>query len=37
MNGWVQIPFDYHDSWKKFAEISVAGVSLLEAKAPKKK
>jgi hypothetical protein len=36
MNGWFQIPFDYSDQWKKFAQISVEGVSLLEPKPGKK-
>ena len=37
MGGWIQIPYDYRDQWKKFAEISVEGASLLEAKPPRKK
>ena len=37
MGGWVQIPYDYRDEWKKFAQVSVEGVSQLEVKIPKKK
>ena len=37
MKGWVQIPFDYKDQWKKYATISVDGVKELERKPAKKK
>ena len=36
MKDWVQIPFDYKDQWKIFAEISAVGVEVMEKKSPKK-
>ncbi len=37
MNGWVQIPFDYKDEWKKFVLISAEAVKLLPKKIARKK
>jgi hypothetical protein len=38
MNGWVQIPFDYKDQWKMFADIAAQQVKLIEVtKTVKKK
>lgn len=36
MNGWVEIPFDHKEYWKKFAEISCAEVAKLEPNKTKK-
>lgn len=30
MNGWVQVPFDYADRWKRFAEEALAYVRTIE-------
>jgi len=37
MKDWVQIPIDYKDQWKVFAEISARDVETLEKKPSKKK
>lgn len=37
MKDWVQIPFDYKDKWKTFAEISASEVEALEKKPAKKR
>jgi hypothetical protein len=37
MKDWVQIPFDYKDQWKKYAEISALSVEALEKKPAKTK
>lgn len=36
MNGWVQVPYEYHDHWKKWAEKAMKFVAEIEVK-PKKK
>jgi hypothetical protein len=37
MKDWVQIPFNYKDQWKTFAEISAGDVEAFEKKPAKKK
>jgi hypothetical protein len=37
MKDWVQIPFDYKNKWKHFAEISAQSVETIQKKPPKKK
>ncbi|KAB2914921.1 MAG: hypothetical protein F9K23_12395 [Bacteroidetes bacterium] len=36
MNGWAQVPYDYADRWKDWAEQSMAYTATIEVK-PKKK
>ena len=37
MKEWVQIPFEYKNKWKKFAELSAQTVEAIEKKPLKKK
>lgn len=37
MNGWAQVPYDYKEQWKPWAEKSMEFVSKIEVKPKKKK
>ena len=37
MKEWVQIPFDYKNQWKQYAQLSAESVKILKKKVPKKK
>ncbi len=37
MNGWAQVPYDYADRWKQWAQQAMAFVALIEEKPKKKK